>query len=1617
MKLKILSLCTLFAMVVSIFITDTPLFTGIELPSLATNASASEPADDANRLRVIVLYNGEPIASSRHRDVGFDFNSFVNRGTITLRVEDNNGNPVSAARIHYTTSTMASGSTFPAQGAASMAPGQVAAASSPFGRHDGGVIPAPRTADGNGVTPSARATTVNGGTATIEVPTREANREVFTISAVAVSTAGTFRPSHPVTRSLILETNRWDQSEMMIFAVYSDATGLYGHNDGILIPGRDRERWIERYRALNGNRRPVFENWGADQEFYPPTLPANYNWRGRSAERPAFIEMFDPKTGYRHINQTVGLRMKGGWSRGTLPIEQRTFEYYGRNTYNEYCRGGENTFLFPLFGEQNVLETGANSGNLQLRFRRFRTRNGGTDREQAYMRDEMGSELVRQTGMLLPQNYRPAVVYLNGAYYGFTFMKTPRTENAWMRIMGGSTDRFHHIGGSESVSQGCFTMGCGRLNTTGPGVQTNMTAGTRTYSGLRPNTCNGTTFSCGRAICAEDDNDQSREPVCDTYGAAECRLAENLGGSGHTRPSPSTNHRYCKAVCDWQELRSLMIGEGAFGHAGTGGTAATPNGLSTSARWEEFNRRIDVENLIQYYALQLFAANIDWPGNNMEMWRYFPTKCGIGVLEGATCGPTEGRCNFPNNPAIREYRLNDIPGKADVCEKNDPELHPYLRDGRWRIHPHDIEYGYALWQNGDIPSGTGYAANNMAAILTRRRNGTNDDRPAGISSIGDHFSAAGSGNIIFPTLMAREDVRTKFANTMADFLAPGAALDPGANNATNYGTGSVGTFNRLRRSFAFEHARTIAQNPNAGGRRVTEYQRSQTSLTAGPNGAWPTWEGAIPTAMQDTYNFTGTIAGVAAPTGNNSDMIRNFLARRPNFIRHQLHRTLNRNINFTGAALALEGSTTTVPTATADMTINLTVQGNGDVVMNTRPVGQINPTTNVGTRRPTDPDPRVGGRTITVSGDGVQSVTNATATGRYLTTGGATIPIIANPWPGFRVDWSQAGAPVAIDPHHPTNPNRRIISANGTHNLRVVFVPDETFMQRGDLTISTINSTSYDSRAEDWVEIHNRTGRSVSTRGLYLSDAGTNNPLNRYKSELPPIIVRPGEKVYFPTSRNNRTHTQGSVGTPFLKRTQLSFNIGLAERVRLTSAEGKEIVRVDVTYLLPHQVQSRMLDGNFRVIIPPCELCKRAYADCICPCLFNTGVNLGKNRGGCGERIPLCRCCYVCHRGTNGALPCHCAPCTDSTPPCGGTITHCYCSPFVITNTLPPGGEPRVTLLGVRQIGQDGNNPRFIWEVRVRVVAGTSNIENWELQGHIGTATLWDNAVTVSPPSPSWQLVHSRVGTTDRHNGFQRNLTGGMLRLWGRNQNGDYRHINVGDTVTVTFQILVQGNDPPVLSRPVSCTGGCGRFTFNCTCCTHCKRTPCQCPPCPGGCGQPNGLGIPRADARCQCCAGCLRSVPTCACPNCTGCNNRPAACTCRCSGPCGNLVQCATCTTCPNPRCGCVCGPQITAVAVTNDWGSSGTFGITFRNGTTTNFGVFPETQVAIFRIPLSTFTDAGYSAPTSPPNIHGGLGGVTWTISGGFLIGTGGPGGQHHNPSPFPAGATTTFTVPWTR
>ncbi|MCL1883042.1 MAG: CotH kinase family protein [Defluviitaleaceae bacterium] len=159
-----------------------------------------------------------------------------------------------------------------------------------------------------------------------------------------------------------------------------------------------------------------------------------------------------------------------------------------------------------------------------------------------------------------------------------------------------------------------------------------------------------------------------------------------------------------RAASDLHEVSAIAM----QGFTGAGG----------DERFEEFARRICVDDLIRYYAMQIYLNNYDWPNHNMELWRYFPTD----------------------------------------EERRDTSLHPYLRDGRWRVFAHDLEAGWAIFDN----------YNRMAREDTLR------DVLRGENN---HRWNSGYSSAFLYALVGRPETRAQLANTFVDLIEGAFAPD------------------------------------------------------------------------------------------------------------------------------------------------------------------------------------------------------------------------------------------------------------------------------------------------------------------------------------------------------------------------------------------------------------------------------------------------------------------------------------------------------------------------------------------------------------------------------------------------------------------------------------------------------------------------------------------------------------------------------------------------------------------------------------------------------------------------------------------------------------------------
>lgn len=297
-----------------------------------------------------------------------------------------------------------------------------------------------------------------------------------------------------ITKSYLID----EQSTLPVVSLTSDPINLWDEDYGIYVLGSD-----------------------ASADF--PYFGANFweDW-----ERPVHIEYFD-SAGELGFNLDAGIKIFGGWSRGQ---PQKSLSIFARESY------GSDKIEYQIFPDKDINE-----------FRSIVLRNSGNDwfgsgqESSSMLRDGMMTGLMDETG-LDHQAYQPAIVYINGDYWGI-----------------------HNI--REKVNEEFLA---------------------------------------------------SNNPGVDPDELDELELSGNI--------IEGDNQDYL-AMINFIEN----------------------NNLSETENYIQVADQMDIENFIDYFIIQIYLGNTDWPGNNIKYWRphiagakwkwiLYDTDFGYGLFWWATEG-------------------------------------------------------------------------------------------------------------------------------------------------------------------------------------------------------------------------------------------------------------------------------------------------------------------------------------------------------------------------------------------------------------------------------------------------------------------------------------------------------------------------------------------------------------------------------------------------------------------------------------------------------------------------------------------------------------------------------------------------------------------------------------------------------------------------------------------------------------------------------------------------------------------------------------------------------------------------------------------------------------------
>ena len=171
-------------------------------------------------------------------------------------------------------------------------------------------------------------------------------------------------PSDVNTASYCIDPRGRDRFSLPVVSLSSDRANFFDPNTGIYVCGN--------------------------------TPGCNYAQSGDLWERPCHVEFFETN-GLRVIDQKSGVRMHGNTSFG-FPVKGLRLHPLNQK--------GTGPFEYKIFPDLNV-----------DKFYRLLLRPSGHDHYLTMMRDGLMQNLMRETGIDM-QGYRPAILFLNGEYWG-----------------------------------------------------------------------------------------------------------------------------------------------------------------------------------------------------------------------------------------------------------------------------------------------------------------------------------------------------------------------------------------------------------------------------------------------------------------------------------------------------------------------------------------------------------------------------------------------------------------------------------------------------------------------------------------------------------------------------------------------------------------------------------------------------------------------------------------------------------------------------------------------------------------------------------------------------------------------------------------------------------------------------------------------------------------------------------------------------------------------------------------------------------------------------------------------------------------------------------------------
>ena len=202
--------------------------------------------------------------------------------------------------------------------------------------------------------------------------------------------------SRTITKNYYIKPEAENTFTLPVVAINLDENLLFDYEKGIEVPGKDFDEW----RASNSLDDATYAN-------------ANYKRSGDDWEVKGNFSYF--LNGNEILNQDIGIRINGGFTR-MLP--NKSLRLYARSEY------GNGSFNYPFFSDLS-----------DKSFKRLILRNSGNDAYSTYFRDAFIHKTVGHLNFDT-QAYQPAVVFLNGEYWGLLNLRERYDKYYFKRVYG-----------------------------------------------------------------------------------------------------------------------------------------------------------------------------------------------------------------------------------------------------------------------------------------------------------------------------------------------------------------------------------------------------------------------------------------------------------------------------------------------------------------------------------------------------------------------------------------------------------------------------------------------------------------------------------------------------------------------------------------------------------------------------------------------------------------------------------------------------------------------------------------------------------------------------------------------------------------------------------------------------------------------------------------------------------------------------------------------------------------------------------------------------------------------------------------------------------------------------